>query len=289
MQDQPPAKDMGVQIWGMQKNLSSKLRQLFDLSRATPRAETTQLLPVVAETAGPLGVDQLGVPVENPMRSYVGHCLILGASGSGKTSLIQHLLADLDCQVVWLSDAGLDTSVLSGAIAQQQRFEFPVLLVADDAHLFAEQLELLEQVARDGRRANILLLVSAQLLADLPQAIWRNCQIKFALDSDSRMQLKLVSHEQLGPYVAVFSWPGRQGFIRIVSPAKLGSPLKDQGNPLLRRASRLPSTPYEESALARQIPLDQWSVEELAEPQGLRDRQLGNTDQPRRTRYSRTL
>lgn len=273
----------------MQKNYSSKLLQLFGVGPATAQPATPQARPVLPSAPGALGVDQLGVPVENPIREQIGHCLILGATGTGKSSLVKNLVADLDCRIVWLTDSSQEVSSLEEAIRRHQRFEFPVLLVIDDAHLFAEQLELLELLARDGRRSNIFLLITAQLLSDLPQAIWRNCQIRFAIGPEARKQLKLQSHEQLSAYVAVFSWPGRQGFIRISESSRPAGDAPDNSNPLLRRASKLPLEPYEESAPAHQTPLDQWSKEVLAEPQGLHDRQLGNTDQPHRTRYSRTL
>lgn len=273
----------------MEKTHSSRLLQLFGLRRESPQVETPETKPVMHTPSGSLGVDQLGVLVENPIRTFMGHCLILGATGSGKTTLLKNLLSDLDCRIVWLTEASPEVGLLTDAIRRQQRFEFPVLLVADNAHLFAEQLELLELVARDGRRSNIFLVITAQLLSDLPQAIWRNCQIRFAIGAEARKQLKLNRHEELGAYVAVFSWPGRRGFIRIAESIRPDASLPDQSNPLLRRASTLPLVPYEESAQARQTPLDQWSMEGQAELQDLHGHQHGNTDQPRRTRYSRTL
>ena len=273
----------------MQKNYSFKLFQLFGFGRAAAQPETTEVRAVLPTAPGALGVDQLGVPVENPLREQRGHCLILGATGTGKTSLVKKLVADLDCRIVWLTDTSQEVSILTEAIRRHQRFEFPVLLVVDDAHLFAEQLEFLELLARDGRRSNIFLLITAQLLSDLPQAVWRNCQITFAIGLEARKQLKLFSHEQLGAFVTVFSWPGRQGFIRISESSRIARDTPANSNPLLRRASKLPSEPYEESALAHQTPLDQWSTEGQAELPDLHDRQHGNTGQPHRTRYSRTL
>lgn len=270
----------------MQKKYSSKLLQLFRFGRTAAQVETPEVRPVLPTA---LGVDELGIPVENPVREKIGHCLILGATGAGKTSLVKKLVADLDCRIVWLTDTSQEVGILIEAVDRQQRFEFPVLLVVDNAHLFAEQLELLELFARDGRRSNVFLLITAQLLSDLPQAVWRNCQIRFAIGVEARKQLKLPSHEQLGAYVAVFSWPGRQGFFRIAESSREARSVPDNSNPLIRRASKLPLEPYEESALAHQTPLDQWSMEGQAELQDRHDRQHGNTSQPHRTRYSRTL
>ncbi len=273
----------------MPNNFIIKLQQLFSVKPlpAGPELQVAQSPPLSLPAS--LGLDQLGVPVDNPLRAFTGHCMILGATGTGKTSLVKTLLSDLDCQVLWLPDADVQTSVLRDAICQQQRFELPVLLVVDDAHLFVEHMELLELVARDGRKSNIFLLLTAQLLSDVPRAVWQNCQIRFAIGHEARQQLNAASDEHLAAYVAHFSWPGKQGLIRIAESKLENKKLPDQGNPLLRRASTPQLAPYEESAPTRQTPSDQWSMEELAEPQGLHDRQLGNTALPHRTRYSRTL
>jgi hypothetical protein len=273
----------------MQKHYSSKLLQLFGVKSSAVQVAAPEAPASSSAPAGSLGVDQLGVPVENPLRSYAGHCLILGATGTGKTTLLKNLVADLDCRIVLLSTTSTELPTLIETINLQKRFEFPVLLVVDDIHLFAEHLEVLELLARDGKKSNVLILITAQLLDDLPEAVWRNCQIRFAIGLDARRQLNLEANDQLGAYVAVFSWPGRQGFMKVAEAISQRSALPTQSNPLLRRASTLPSAPYEESVLARQTPLDQWSMEGQAELQDLHDRQLDSTGQPRRTRYSRTL
>lgn len=273
----------------MKSNFIIKLQHLLSDKRLPADTKTEVSQPTPSSLTGSLGVDQQGVSVDNPLRVFTGHCMILGATGTGKTTLVKNLLGDIDCQVLWLPDADPQASALKDAICQQQRFELPVLLVVDDAHLFTEHLELIELVARDGRKSNIFLVLTAQLLSDVPQAVWQNCQIRFAIGQEAMKQLNVSTHEQPSAYVAHFSWPGRQGFLRVVESKFQNRKLPDQGNPLLRRASTPQLAPYEESAPTRQTPSDQWSVEELAEPQGLHDRQLGNTALPHRTRYSRTL
>ena len=276
----------------MQRNLSSRLRGLFAVIRpantaidAEPAAQEPVTYP--RET---LGLDQLGVPLENPMRNPEWHCLILGATGSGKTALVQSLLRNLSCRVIWIEAQNPELVAVASAICVKERFELPVVLAVDDVHLFTEHLELIELVARDGRKSNVFLVVTAQLISDLPQSVWRNCQIRFALGPDANEQLNLTTYEQLAEYVIAFSWPGKRGLLQLEKPKAMpDAAIEPQGNPLLRRASTPQLAPYEESAPARQTPLDQWSVEELAEPQGLHDRQLGNTGLPHRTRYSRTL
>lgn len=273
----------------MQNNFITKLQHLFSANRLPEVVEPENAQPTPPSLTGSLGLDQQGVSVDNPLRAFFGHCLILGATGTGKTTLVKNLLSDLDWQVLWLPDADPQTSALKDAICQQQRFELPVFLVVDDAHLFTEHLELIELVARDGRKSNIFLLLTAQLLSDVPQAVWQNCQIRFAIGQEAMKQLNVSTHEQPSDFVTHFSWPGRQGLLRLAESKLQNKKLPDQGNPLLRRASTPQLAPYEESAPTRQTPSDQWSVEELAEPQGLHDRQLGNTGLPHRTRYSRTL
>lgn len=273
----------------MKSNFIIKLQHLLSDKRLPLDTKAEVAQPTPSSLTGSLGVDQQGVSVDNPLRAFFGHCLILGATGTGKTTLVKNLLGDTDCQVLWLPDADPQTSALKDAICQQQRFELPVLLVVDDAHLFTEHLELIELVARDGRKSNIFLLITAQLLSDVPQAVWQNCQIRFAIGHEARQQLNSASDQHLAAYVAHFSWPGRHGLLRLAESKFQNKKLPDQGNPLLRRASTPQLEPYEESAPTRQTPSDQWSMEELAEPQGLHDRQLGNTALPHRTRYSRTL
>jgi len=276
----------------MQRNLSSRLRELFALigsANTATNAEPAAKQEPVTYTEGALGLDQLGVPLENPMRNPKWHCLILGATGSGKTALVHSLVRNLNSRVIWLETQNPELVAVASTVSLKERFEFPVVLVVDDAHLFTEHLELIELAARDGRRSNVFLLVTAQLISDLPQSVWRNCQIRFALGPDANEQLNLNSYEQLAEHVIAFSWPGKRGLLQPEKPKALPQTALDQGNPLLRRASTPQLAPYEESAPAHQTPLDQWSMEERAEPQGLHDRQLGNTGLPHRTRYSRTL
>ena len=276
----------------MQRNLSSRLRGLFAVIR--PANTATDAEPAAQEPVTypqeTLGLDQLGVPLENPMRNPKWHCLILGATGSGKTALVHSLLRNLSCRVIWLETQNPELVAVASAISLKERFELPVVLVVDDVHLFSEHLKLIEQVARDGRKSNVFLVVTAQLIADLPQSVWRNCQIRFALGPDANEQLNLTTYEQLAEHVIAFSWPGKRGLLQPEKPKAMPEAASEQkGNPLLRRASTPQLAPYEESAPAHQTPLDQWSMEELAEPQGLHDRQLGNTGLPHRTRYSRIL
>jgi hypothetical protein len=192
--------------------------------------------------------------------------------------------------VIWIETQNPELVAVASAISLKERFEMPVVLVVDDVHLFTEHLELIELVARDGRKSNVFLVVTAQLIADLPSSVWRNCQIRFALGPDANEQLNLTSYEQLAEHVIAFSWPGKRGLLQLEKPKVMPeAAIEPQGNPLLRHASTPQLAPYEESAPAHQTPLDQWSMEELAEPQGLHDRQLGNTGLPHRTRYSRIL
>ena len=273
----------------MQRILTSKLNQLFRSGRPV-REATNAEVPIITVPEFALGLDHIGTPVENPMRTLKWHCLILGATGTGKTSLTKRLVANLNCRVIWLETQNPEVEALLGAINRRDRFELPVLLVIDDAHLFTEQLDLIERVARDGRKSNVFLLITAQLLTDLPQPVWRNCQVRFALDAEANEQLKVTTHEQAVERVIAFCWPGRRGLFQLTPPSALHEVTAiKQGNPLLRRASTPQLAPSEEFAPTRQTPLDQWSMEELAEPQDLHDRQHGSTGLPHRTRYSRTL
>ena len=277
----------------MQRNLSSRLRELFaaiSSSGTATNAEPKANQEPVNNLEDALGLDQLGVPLENPMRNPKWHCLIMGATGSGKTALIHSLLRNLTSRVIWIETQNPELVAVASAISLKERFELPVVLVVDDVHLFTEHLELIEQVARDGRKSNVFLVVTAQLIADLPQSVWRNCQIRFALGPDANEQLNLTTYEQLAEHVIAFSWPGKRGLLQPEKPKVMPeAAIESQGNPLLRSASTPQLAPFEESAPARQTPLGQWSMEELAEPPGLHDRQLGNTGLPHRTRYSRTL
>ncbi len=227
--------------------------------------------------------------IVNPLETLQWHSLVLGSAGSGKTALMGELVGALNCDVIWFAGENSQFKSLQSCIEGKGRFELPVLLVVDDIHLFTEHLELIELVARDGLKSNVLLLVSAQLLSDLPQAVWRNCQIKFALGQDALDQLN-QSVQNLSAFEALYLSPMGRGTLKLKNATQF-QPAKSEssGNPLVRRASTPQLAPYEESALARQTPLDQWSKEVLAEPQDLRGHQLGSKDQPHRTRYSRTL
>lgn len=276
----------------MQRNLASRLRGLLAVigsANTATSAEPAAKQELVTHPQDALGLDQLGVSLENPMRNPKWHCLILGVTGSGKTVLVHSLLRNINSRVIWLEPQNPEVVAIASAISLKERFELSVVLVVDDVHLFTEHLELMELVARAGRKSNVFLLVTAQLISDLPQSVWRNCQIRFALGPDANEQLNITTYEQLAEHVIAFSWPGKRGLLQLEKPKALPQTALDQGNPLLRRASTPQLAPYEESAPARQTPLDQWSMEELAEPQGLHDRQLGNTGLPHRTRYSRTL
>ncbi len=278
-----------VQIDAMKKINTSWLTSLLGSSSRQLAADISAEVQPARGLGNSLGLDRNGNEVENPLIPLRWHCLVLGATGSGKTTLIRELIRDINCQLIWAEPESADLAALQRLISNQERFEFPALLVVDDVHLFAEHLELIELVARDGLKANVFLVVTAQQLSDLPQAVWRNCQVKFSLGRDASEELNL-GVENLKCFEAVFSWPERTGALQPLQTRQVIQVNYEQaGNPLMRIASTPQSAPYEESAQAHQTPLDQWSKEVLAEPQGLHDRQLGSTNQPRRTRYSRTL
>lgn len=278
-----------VQIDAMKKINTSWFTSLLGSSSRKLAADSPLEVQPARRFGNSLGFDRNGNEVENPLIPLRWHCLVLGATGTGKTTLIRELMRDISCQLIWAEAESRDLASLQRLISNQERFEFPALLVVDDVHLFAEHLELIELVARDGLKANVFLVVTAQQLSDLPQAVWRNCQVKFALCRDSCEELNL-GVENLKGFEAVFSWPERTGALQPVQSSRvIEENFEQAGNPLIRSASRPQSAPYEESARVHQTPLDQWSKEVPAEPQDLHDRQLGNTDQPRRTRYSRTL
>lgn len=274
----------------MKKSSSQWLQSFFNPTESKVAAgENAPATNLESLSPHALGRDQAGNPIENPLRSHSWHTLVLGASGSGKTTLITELIRDLPCRLIWLTTESSVLTALESAVSMEERFEFPVLLVVDDAHRFAENLDLIELIARDGIRSNVTLLISAQLLSDLPQAIWKNCQIRFVLGLDSFSELPQET-VALNPFEVGFAWPGSTGIVKISKPAKNWiSRKQEEGNPLLRRAATPQLAPYEEFAQAHRTPLDLWSAEEQAEPPGLHDRQLGSTALPRRTRYSRTL
>lgn len=278
-----------VQIGGMKKINTSWLTSLLGSASRQLAVDSPAEVRPVRGLGNSLGFDCNGNEVENPLIPLRWHCLVLGATGTGKTTLIRELVRNISCQLIWAESESADLAPLQRLISNQERFEFPALLVVDDVHLFAEHLELIELVARDGLKANVFLVVTAQQLSDLPQAVWRNCQVKFALGQDASEELNLRV-DNLRCFEAVFSWPQRTGALEpLKSRQVIELNYTPAGNPLIRSASTPQSAPYEESAQARQTPLDQWSKEGPAEPQGLHDRQLGSTNQPRRTRYSRTL
>jgi hypothetical protein len=267
----------------LSKILSSKLQTTLpvDVNPAQPIQST--------KPSNYLGVDPAGQVIENPLRQGGKHCLVLGGTGTGKTSLARELVLNTGFRLIWIGGVHPDLDVLKRVISGQERFDHPVLVVVDDVHIHAEQLELIELIARDGLKSNVLLLITAQLLSDLPQAVWRNCQIKFAIGEDAREQL-LFSGEFLAEFQVAFRWPSQRGQLQIPTPNQFQAVDQElTGNPLLRRASTPQLALYEESALAHQIPSDQWSKEALAELPDLLGHQLGSKDLPHRTRYSRTL
>ena len=276
-----------VQIGVMKKIDAAWFASLFGNSPKQVPDEAPKSTARLSENS--LGIDCRGDEVENPLIPLRWHCLVLGATGTGKTMLVRSLVRNISCELIWVESKSTNLAALERSLINQERFELPVLLLVDDVHLFTQHLELIELVARDGLKANVFLVVTAQQLSDLPQAIWRNCQVKFALGQDAPRELNLGS-ENLKCFEAWFSWPEKAGKLQPQqSMQAIELATEPAGNPLIRRASTPLSAPYEESAPVRQTPLDQWSMEVLAEPQGLHDRQLGSKDQPHRTRYSRTL
>jgi hypothetical protein len=278
-----------VQIGAMKKINTSWLTSLLGSGSRQLAADSPAEVQPARGSGNSLGLDRNGNEVENPLLPMRWHCLVLGATGTGKTTLLRELVRNISCRLIWAESESADLAALQRLISNHERFEFPALLLVDDVHLFAEHLELIELVARDGLKANVFLVVTAQQLSDLPQAVWRNCQVKFALGQDASEELNL-GIENPKCFEAVFSWPERTGALQVLQTRQVvETNYTPAGNPLMRSASTPQSALCEESAQAHQTPLDQWSEEVLAAPQGLHDRQLGSTNQPHRTRYSRTL
>lgn len=271
----------------MKKNVASWLGSLLGKKEVAGKVLVPEITYPQPNPETVIGLNHEGFSVPNPLRSFDSHSLILGSTGTGKTALIHRLVKGLGCRTIWLTYDQPEIEAIRGAIANHERFELPVLVVADDIHQFADQLEFIETIARDGIRSNVLLVVSAQLLADLPQAVWRNCQVKFALGQDGCEQLNLPS-SAIGRYEIAYHWPGSTGVLKALPQSPFGK-VVETSNPLARYALEPQSAPYEGFARVRQIPSDQWSMAELTEPQGPHDRLLGSTDLPHRTRYSRIL
>ncbi|MFM1958389.1 MAG: FtsK/SpoIIIE family [Actinomycetota bacterium] len=259
----------------MRKSNISKFWPALSLGKAPePEKHAVEIVPDLATHS---------LPADN------WHCLVLGAAGTGKTTLVRELLRSVSSQSIWLGGAAAEVEALKQVITRQERFEDGLLLVVDDAHLHTEQLELIELAARDGLKSNVRLVITSQLLSDLPQAVWRNCQLRYALGESAIEQLEW-SESPLSEFQAAFRCPGRQGVFQLPKPVLFLSSAEDvAGNPLLRRASTPQLAPYEESAPTRQTPLGQWSKEEPTEQPGLRDHPRDSRDLPHRTRYSRTL
>ncbi len=276
-----------MQIKGMKNNSASWLASLFGSKESITKSDSAQIRSPQIDLTNSIGLDRVGLGVENPLRCFDSHALILGATGVGKTRFVQLLIQQLGCRILWLPGAAIELEQIHAAIIGNERFELPVLVIVDNAHLFADQLEMIELIARDGLKSNVLLLITAQLLSDLPSAVWRNCRIRFAIGQDAFEQLSL-GNGPLERLEVAFSFPNRQGVLKPVDRTGF-APVVTTTNPLVRSASRPQSAPYEEFAPVRQIPLDQWSMVERAEPQDLHDRPRDSTDLPHRTRYSRTL
>ncbi len=271
----------------MKNNSASWLSSLFGPKDSVSKVDSPQTSSPRIELANSIGLDRDGLAVENPCRNFDSHALILGATGTGKTRVIHLLIQQLGCRILWLPGVSEELVQIRAAIIAGERFEFPVLVIVDNAHLFTDQLELIELIARDGLKSNVLLVITAQLLPDLPSAVWRNCQIGFALDQDSCHQLSF-ENPSLARFELAFSFPNRKGVVKLSDRESFG-PAIAMANPLVRSASRPQSAPYEEFARVRQTPSDQWSMVEQAEPQDLHGRPRDSTDLPHRTRYSRTL
>ena len=190
-----------------------------------------------------LGVDASGAPVRLTELDSLGHLLIIGATGSGKTQLLRNLLPQLrgDC---WCADykggSGLRNSrdfarfttnldvdreqfwhAASAELVARELNQSnhpaakPLFLVIDEmAAALSDPLALrtIDAIARKGRGLGLHLLAASQNLAGIPRSIWTNLHSRVVLapaDVTDALQLGLDagSLKALRPHQGVFRTP----------------------------------------------------------------------------------
>jgi hypothetical protein len=247
--------------------------------------------PVVKPGPNQIGVDDHGNPIDSPLSTEPGHVLIVGPTQAGKSLLAKVLMRSWRYELWQLSsESEAELTHEFEARKSLQRHE-PLLLVADPVHECSNLLPLLGEISRSGAKFGIKLLVTSQLLSDLPEEVWANCQSRFYAGSRSSeaRALGLPMLTAKNSFGFAYRNLAVRGQFRLLESKLEPEKEEDFTNPLTGSAFRPRSAPFEESAPARQTPLDQWSMEGQAAPQGLLDHQLGSKGQPHRRRYSRTL
>jgi len=252
--DAEPIRQLGGRIWLGGRRLSRipwlwppEVRQRVLLG--TLESEDDQLSDhyrnalLLTHESPLLGVEASGTPVRLTELESLGHLLIIGATGSGKTQLLRNLLSQLrgDC---WCADykggSGLMNSrdfarsttnldidrdqfwhaasadLVARELNQRNRLAAtPLFLVIDElAAALSEPLALrtIDAIARKGRGLGLHLLAASQNLAGIPRSIWTNLHSRVVLapaDITDALQLGLDagSVKALRPHQGVLRTP----------------------------------------------------------------------------------
>lgn len=252
--DTEPIRQLGGRIWLGSRRLSripwlwpAEVRQRVLISTLEvvdyrlPDSYRNELLQTEASPL--LGVEPSGAPVRLSELEPLGHLLIIGATGSGKTQLLRNLLPQLrgDC---WCADykggSGLmnirdfarsttnldvdrdlfwqaaSADLLARELNQSNRISAKRLfLVIDElAAALSEPIALrtIDAIARKGRGLGLHLLAASQNLAGIPRSIWTNLHSRVVLapvDPTDTLQLGFdaASVKALRPHQGVLRTP----------------------------------------------------------------------------------
>ncbi|MEY3625406.1 MAG: hypothetical protein RL696_787 [Actinomycetota bacterium] len=277
---------------------------------SSPISAQSEALPTDDEArrdmpAGSLFELDSGEFITNPLNHVVFHGLVVGPTGSGKTTLAREIGGTFQGEVLLVTEFPQRLSPSYGFAAKalhpsaflermsseierrsQQRASEPLLVIFDALERSIRDPEFLEQVL-DIVRIGSMLEMQALLVTQQPWLLDQRDSLNFGLRvelSPAHSETWNRTAESLSVNGAVFM-AGKQGKLVSFSPAR--SDYKSDED--VRFASTPLSGPGELCAPFHRSPWDPSSAEEQPEQQDRLGHQHGHKDQRHTRPYSKTL
>lgn len=290
---------------------------LSERIKAKPKQDSGLLESVLHKTSNQIGTSEHGSSILQPLNAQCPHALIVGPTGTGKSSLAAFIASKFSGQVWMVSGSEGKRTLFPGVsnrtVAPQDPEEIlmlmesrskgnysdPLLILIDrfeDLNAHPQFRQAIYEIARTGRELQIHLLVCCQYLDGVEPALIENCSFKVLTGASNHIadRLKLSKHPSFkqGKGIGLVQHFGEEYLMEFeldVGKELTAPDNSEAANPLIRSVSMPRLEPDEEFFQFHQSPSDPSLVEGPPEPQDPLDRQHERIAQHRKERYSKTL